>query len=351
MPASSPKKTPASSEAILKLLAPDGYYTYLGIDKPVAARPLSADGDTNNDNDNSSSPSGVDEEQIKKNYRKLSLRHHPDRPTGDADTFRVLNRAQKVLLNPKLRQQYDLLGMDLDDDEEETDSEHPTNAARNANDAGEDGDDGNSSGSSSIDNIMSQIAAATLATIFQVMVRTVMTGFVSVVLVRFRLLLYPALAFLVFFAYRLHSIASSASSSTRNSASEAASPLLIGLGLILMHRGRTGDNPWSWGFWTGEILVVIMFTYNSLQQYNSPYLAVGVALVAFLLTLWLRGNPWKYATAVALEALLALLAALAFPIMEMILEQILHDKLRRVGDKVRAHAERLEAYYHANSKR
>lgn len=102
---------------------------------------------------------------------------------------------------------------------------------------------------------------------------------------------------------------------------------------------------------TGEILVVIMFTYNSLQQYNSPYLAVGVALVAFLLTLWLRGNPWKYATAVALEALLALLAAMAFPIMEMILEQILHDKLRRVGDKVRAHAERLEAYYHANSKK
>lgn len=100
----------------------------------------------------------------------------------------------------------------------------------------------------------------------------------------------------------------------------------------------------------GEILVVIMFTYNSLQHHNSPYLAMGVAFVAFLLTLWLRGNPWKYATVVALEALLALLAALAFPIMEMILEQILHDKLRRVGDKVRAHAERLEAYYHANSK-
>lgn len=173
MPASSPKKTPASSEAILKLLAPDGYYTYLGIDKPVVARPLTSDGDPTNDTDNSSSsPSVVDEEQIKKNYRKLSLRHHPDRPTGDADTFRVLNRAQKVLLNPKLRQQYDLLGMDLDDDEEETDSEHPTNAARNTSDAGEDGDEGNSSGSSSMDNIMSQIAAATLATIFQVMVRT-----------------------------------------------------------------------------------------------------------------------------------------------------------------------------------
>jgi hypothetical protein len=175
MPAALPKKTPPSSEAILKLLAPDGYYTYLGIDKPVAARPLNSDGDpsTENDNSSSSTPSGIDEEQIKKNYRKLSLRHHPDRPTGDADTFRVLNRAQKVLLNPKLRQQYDLLGMDLDDDEEETDSEHPTNPARNTSDVVEDGEEGNSSsGSSSMDNVMSQIAAATLATIFQVMVRT-----------------------------------------------------------------------------------------------------------------------------------------------------------------------------------
>ena len=182
MPDTSLKETDAPSEAILKLLAPDGYYTYLGIDKSVAVRPT-MDGDTSNDNSNasllssSSSSTSVDEEQIKKSYRKLSLRHHPDRPTGDAATFRVLNRAQKVLLNPKLREQYDLLGFDLDEDEEETDGDHATNAGRrntSNNDAGgEDGDDGNSSsGSSSMDSIMSQIASATLASIFQVMVRT-----------------------------------------------------------------------------------------------------------------------------------------------------------------------------------
>ena len=33
------------------------------------------------------------------------------------DTFRLLNRAQKVLLEPKLKAQYDILGMDLDDEE------------------------------------------------------------------------------------------------------------------------------------------------------------------------------------------------------------------------------------------
>ena len=73
------------TEAMIKLMAPDGYYSYLGIQK-------SAKGE-------------VDEDVIKKNYRKLSLRHHPDKG-GDADTFRVLNRAQKVLKTPKLREQY-----------------------------------------------------------------------------------------------------------------------------------------------------------------------------------------------------------------------------------------------------
>lgn len=142
------KKPNAPSEGILKLLSPDGYYTYLGIEKP---KPTESD----------PNPGVVDEEQIKKNYRKLSLLHHPDRKNGDSDTFRVLNRAQTVLTNPKLRQQYDLLGLDLDDDEE--DHAH--------GDDGDDGEEGTSS-SSTADSVMSQIASLTLATIFQAIVRT-----------------------------------------------------------------------------------------------------------------------------------------------------------------------------------
>lgn len=68
-------------------------------------------------------------------------------------------------------------------------------------------------------------------------------------------------------------------------------------------------------------------------------------MVALFLTLWLRGNAWKYATLVGLELFVAVVAALAFPIMEMILEQILNEKMRKVGEKVRAHSERLESYY------
>lgn len=142
----------APPEAVLLLLSPDGYYTYLGIEKP---KPTESD-----------PTPALDEDQIKKNYRRLSLRHHPDRPTGDADTFRVLNRAQKVLLNPKLRQQYDLLGLDLDDDDDEQDE-------ANAKDGGDEQDsEGQAKPSNTPDGVMSQIASITLAVIFQVIVRT-----------------------------------------------------------------------------------------------------------------------------------------------------------------------------------
>jgi len=312
------------SEAMLKILSPDGYYLYLGITKPKTT-------------DSDSTPT-LDEDQIKKNYRRLSLRHHPDRPTGDADTFRVLNRAQKVLLNSKLRQQYDLLGLDLDDDEEEQDDDHDNN----------DGDGGDQDGgaeaksSSSADSVMSQIASVTLASIFQVIVRTLMMGVVSILLVRYRITLIPALLFLIFIAYRIHSIAQQ--NNTVASSSDLMSPIMIGVGLVLMYRGRAPDDPWSWTFWAGEALVMIMFVYNSIPEKSST-MATVVAVVSTLLTLWLRGNLWKYATLLGLEVFVAIIAALAFPIMEMILEQILNEKMRKVGEKVRAHSQRLEAYH------
>jgi len=97
---------------------------------------------------------------VKKNYRKLSLRHHPDKG-GDVDTFRVLNRAQKVLTNPKLRQQYDILGIDLDDDEEE--QHHANEDEQGADDKGQQSTQG---------GIIQEIAGNVLTGVIQVGVRT-----------------------------------------------------------------------------------------------------------------------------------------------------------------------------------
>jgi hypothetical protein len=98
---------------------------------------------------------------------------------------------------------------------------------------------------------------------------------------------------------------------------------------------------------TGEALVATMFTHNSLPPQSTPIFFIIIAFVAFLLTLWLRGDMWKYLTLIILQICLAIVLALIFPIMEMLLENILNEKLRKVGDKVRAHTKRMEVYYKA----
>ena len=148
----------APSDALMQLLAPDGYYTYLGI--PKNAVPVEPTAGTANEErnplQNNATTNQIDVDLVKKNYRKLSLKHHPDKRGGDVDTFRVLNRAQRVLMNPKLRQQYDILGIDLDDDEEEHKEEESA--------AHED--------QSTAQGIVQEIAGMALAGIIQLAVRT-----------------------------------------------------------------------------------------------------------------------------------------------------------------------------------
>ena len=49
----------------------------------------------------------ADEQEIKKAYRKLSLRHHPDRG-GDAEEFKKINEAYSTLGDKTKRQQYNM---------------------------------------------------------------------------------------------------------------------------------------------------------------------------------------------------------------------------------------------------
>lgn len=47
------------------------------------------------------------QEEIKKAYRKLSLKYHPDKTSGDGAKFRSINEAYTVLKDPQSRQNYD----------------------------------------------------------------------------------------------------------------------------------------------------------------------------------------------------------------------------------------------------
>lgn len=173
---------PPPSDALIQLISPDGYYTYLGIPKPSAAeiqaatqnvtssfmkKAEAAEGNASKDA-NAPGASVIDEDLVKKNYRKLSLKHHPDKPGGDADTFRVLNRAQKVLMNPKLRHQYDILGLDLDDDEDDQ-VLHPGGGT------GDDNKDGDEE--TTAQGIVHEIASMVMASIMHLGFRTGMFSF------------------------------------------------------------------------------------------------------------------------------------------------------------------------------
>lgn len=52
-------------------------------------------------------PPTATQDQIKKQYRKLSLEFHPDRPNGNAAKFKDINEAYENLFDDKKRRQYD----------------------------------------------------------------------------------------------------------------------------------------------------------------------------------------------------------------------------------------------------
>ncbi len=52
-------------------------------------------------------PENASEEEIKKAFRELAKKYHPDRPGGDAEKFKKIVEAYRVLSDRKLRQEYD----------------------------------------------------------------------------------------------------------------------------------------------------------------------------------------------------------------------------------------------------
>jgi hypothetical protein len=187
---------------------------------------------------------------------------------------------------------------------------------------------------------------------------TVLMGFVACYVVYYRIFCYPAMLFMLYMVVRAYQHSRNELPSTilqRLRSAEVVSPILITMGLFAMHKGKVlADNGfegtyyrWTVWFWLGETTVLGGFTFNSLASSmpRTRVVIAGIAIFALVASLWFRGSDWNYLLVIGFESFLALFVAVAFPMFEFLLETILNEKLRKVGDKVRAHHVILERHY------
>lgn len=184
-----------------------------------------------------------------------------------------------------------------------------------------------------------------------------MLGLVSVLLIRYRWTFYPMLFFLGYIALQIAGRASLRGGSVYESngnttqMTDVLSPIGIAIGLIFMFNGRDESRDWSWMFWVGESTVIVLFTLNSVESIPRNALGIGaLSILAGLAALWFRGKFWNYTMVIAFEAFMAVFIALAFPVMEMVLEAVLNEKLKKIGEKIRTHHQHMEAHYASKAK-
>uniref|UniRef100_A0A7S1VNL4 EF-hand domain-containing protein n=1 Tax=Grammatophora oceanica TaxID=210454 RepID=A0A7S1VNL4_9STRA len=164
-------------------------------------------------------------------------------------------------------------------------------------------------------------SSVNLSSILQEAVRTATMAMIAVFIVRFRVLVVPAISCLTFMSYEVRQVATTRP--YRGSVMDTLSPILVGIGLALMHSGsyvkKSGEDDsgeaemngihWSYTFWTGEALVMAIFTYNSDPTQKSTTLGMASFIACCALTRWLRGKLWRYFFLLGIEGVLALVYA------------------------------------------
>jgi hypothetical protein len=226
-------------------------------------------------------------------------------------------------------------------------------------------------GGTTNDSVLSAVASATLASLIQMMVRTAIMAIVSTLVSRYTILLFLAALLLLIISVRVHQ--------NKGGKKEFAIVISIFSGIFLMYYGR--NHEYYWIFWfgqfflfrskniplfipsenqftpffvvsyrslhsnyvcfQGETLTMSIFICNSFLLTTTRAIAgasFGSAIVAF----FLHGKLWRYVMVEVFFGVLLILAALVFPILEMILEEIIRDKMSKVGEKIRAHSLRIE---------
>jgi len=183
---------------------------------------------------------------------------------------------------------------------------------------------------------ISHLASATLGSILQVVIRTLMLCLFSTFLCRFKLTVFLVVVALGFISFKMKH-ASSGPDAPQNLWFQ---PLGIASATFIMHLGIIMDNLL---FNIGEWAAMTLFIFSSLPpaaSFTTPIatktLVALCSLPSFIMAFILKGKFYRYVVLIIMEAIVAILAVLAFPVMEMIIEEIIKEKMIKVGEKIRA---------------
>jgi hypothetical protein len=175
----------------------------------------------------------------------------------------------------------------------------------------------------------------------------------SLFVTKWKIMTIPAILFLLYTSFQIFQARNQTTAGGMITKWDIASPILIASGFVVMYFGRSDSEEGSWTktFWAGEALVMTIFCLNTLASREAttlrPSLPLGFGLyVVFgLIALYIRGKGWRYLGCLSIELGCALIAVIVFPMMEMVMEALMDEKLKKVGERVRLYSEVMEKSY------
>lgn len=177
----------------------------------------------------------------------------------------------------------------------------------------------------------------------------------SLFITRWKYTTIPAILFLSYTSLQVYQARNKETTGPLITTFDIISPLCISTGMLLMFFGRSDSEqgPWTKTFWAGEALVMTLFCLNTLSSREATTLrpslplSLGLYFIFGLLALYIRGKGWRYISCLSIELGCALVAVLVFPMMEMLMETLIDEKLKKVGERVRLYSKVMEETYQA----
>ena len=114
--------------------------------------------------------------------------------------------------------------------------------------------------------------------------------------------------------------------------------------IVIINDDGTAYLQWSRMFWFGEmtfILASFLFLYYRIFR-ESLLEILLLSVISPILSLWLRGRFWMYVTLLGIELGIVILGTAVGIAIEIALIGIAHERMRKVGEKIRIREKRMQ---------